>query len=159
MSYHNTKIVLPPQTLHTIPPSTSNPYGQYDLVIISPNRESNWPKNGLTGHSVAQLQMIFRFPRSDTFFTYVHHFNIVSHFNSTNVDPATGMHMLKQAARGNGQCIGEVIPHIRSPAHIIPIFGHEAHAGLTNLSSSELSNEFWLNKYWLKEFYYTLSPS
>lgn len=85
---------------------------------------------------------------------------MVSHSNPTNVDPATGMHMLKWAARGNGQCIGEVIPliHIYSPAHIIPNFGHEAHACLTNLSSYELSNEFWLNKYWSKEFYYALSP-
>lgn len=68
VSYHNADIVLPPQTLHAIPPSTVNLYGQYDLVIISPNRESSWPKDGLAGHSVAQLWMIFRFPRSDFFF-------------------------------------------------------------------------------------------
>jgi len=161
MSYHNAEIVQPPQTLHAIPSLTMNPYGQYDSVIISPNHESDWPKNGITGHSVAQLHMIFHFPHLDLFLAYVHHFNIVPHSDPTNIDPATGMHMLKWAARGNGQCVGEIIPliHVRSPAHIIPNFGRGAHSRLTKLSSYELSNEFWLNKYWLKEFYYVLSPS
>ena len=63
--------------------------------------------------------------------------------------------------RGNGQCIGEVIPLvcICSPAHLVPNFSHEAHSHLMSLSSYELSNEFWLNKYWLKDFYYTLSST
>ena len=38
-------------------------------------------------------------------------------------------------------------------------FGHEVHSRLTNLSSYEFSNEFWLNKFWSKELYYTLSSA
>jgi len=160
VSYHNSETVLPPQTLRAIPPSTANRFGRYDSVIISPGAQSDWPQNGLAGHSVAQLWMIFRDLRSDSFFAYVHHFKIVPQSNSTNINSATGMYMLKRAVRGNGERIGEVIPliRVRSLAHLIPNFGHEAHSRLTNLSSYELSSEFWLNKFWSKEFYHALSP-
>jgi len=75
------------------------------------------------------------------------------------LSPVTDMHSLKWVTRGTGRHIGKVIPviRIRSPAHIIPNFGHKAHPHLTISSSYELSNDFWLNKYWMKEFYYTLS--
>ena len=71
----------------------------------------------------------------------------------------TGMCLLKRSVRANGDRIGEVIPltFIRSPSHLIPNFGAEAHSRLNKLSSHELSTEFWLNKYWSKEFYYVLS--
>ena len=67
----------------------------------------------------------------------------------------TGMPLLKQVVRANGDCVGGVISitFIRSPAHLIPNFGSEAHPCLNKSSSYELSTEFWLNKYWLKEFY------
>jgi len=109
---------------------------------------------------VVQLQMIFHDLHSDSFFAYVHHFKIVPQSNSTNINSATGMYMLKWAVRGNGEHICEVIPliHIHSPAHLILNFGHKAHSCLTNLSSYELSSEFWLNKFWSKEFYHALSP-
>ncbi|KIM57136.1 hypothetical protein SCLCIDRAFT_131169 [Scleroderma citrinum Foug A] len=154
LSYHG-NIPLPPQSLLAIPPSTTNPYGRYDSVIISLNLQSDWPQNGLTGHSVSQLQMIFCLLRSDVFLAYIQHFHIS---NPTGVSPVTGMHMLRQAVRANGQRVGEVIPlgHIRSPAHLVPNFGSGAHSRLTNLNSYELRNEFHLNKYWLKEFYYML---
>jgi len=160
VSYHNSETVLLPQTLRAIPPSTANRFGRYDSVIISPGAQSDWPQNGLAGHSVAQLWMIFHDPCSDSFFAYVHHFKIVPQSNSTNINSATGMYMLKRAVRGNGERIGEVIPliHVHSPAHLIPNFGREAHSCLTNLSSYELSSEFWLNKFWSKEFYHALSP-
>lgn len=160
MSYHDNKILLSPQTLLAVPPSAAHSYGQYDSAIISPNLQSDWPRNGLAGHSVAQLRMIFRLPRSDFFLAYVQHFSIVPQSNPTNVSPVTGMHLLKRVVRGNGR-IGEVIPliRIRSPAHIIPNFGHKAHSRLTVASSYELSNDFWLNKYWTKELYYALSSS
>ena len=158
-SYHS-KALLSPQTLRAIPPSTANPYGQYDSIIISVDPQSHWPRDGLAGHSVSQLRMIFRLARSDLFLAYVQHFNIVPQSNPTNVSPVTGMHLLRRAMCGNGQRVGEVIPltDIRSPAHLVPNFGREAHSRLTRLNSNELSNEFWLNKYWTKEFYYALSP-
>ena len=160
LSYHN-EILLPPQTLCAILPSTTNPYGQYDSAIISPHPQSDWPKNGLVGHSVSQVRVVFRLLRLDLFLIYVQHFDIVHQPHPTNVSPVTGMHMLKRAVRGNGQRIGEVIPLvcIRSPAHLVPNFGCEAHSRLMSLSSYELSNEFWLNKYWSKEFYYALSSA
>ena len=113
------------------------------------------------GHSVTQLRIIFRVLRSDLFLAYVQHFDVVRQSNPANVSPVTGMHMLKRAVRGNGQRIGEVIPltRIRSPAHLVPNFGREAHSRLTNLSSYEFSNEFWLNKFWSKELYYALSSA
>ena len=53
-SYHS-KELEPPQMLHTNPPSTANPYSQYDLVIVSSQPDSNWPKHRLAGHSIVQL--------------------------------------------------------------------------------------------------------
>lgn len=160
-TYHDTKIVDSPQTLRAVPPTATNPYGQYDSVIISPQPESDWPKRGLEGHSVAQLRIIFRVLSTDLFLTYVQPFNVVPQGNPTNTSTLTGMHVLKRATRANGQRrIGEVVPLtlIRSPAHLIPLFGPEAHPRLTKSSSYELNTEFWLNKYWSKEFYYALSP-
>ncbi|KAI5994536.1 hypothetical protein EDC04DRAFT_2586229 [Pisolithus marmoratus] len=152
LSYHN-KTLLSPQTLHAILPSMAHPYGQYDSIITSIH-----PK---TGHSVSQLHLIFHLTRSDLFLTYVQHFNIVPQSNPSNVNPVTGMHLLRQAVQNNGQQVGEVIPLtlICSPAHLVPNFGRGAHPCLTCLSSYEFSNKFWLNKYWMKEFYYVLSPA
>ena len=153
MSYHN-RDLEPPQTLRATPPSVTNPHGQYDSVIVSTQPESDWPKSGLVGHVVIQLRIIFRPLHCDFFAAYV------QRFNAGSVSKVTGMHLLKRAVRANGDRIGEVIPmtFVRSPAHLIPHFGAEAHARLNKLSSHELSTEFWLNKYWSKEFYYALSP-
>ena len=129
-SYHD-KTLLAPQTLHAIPPSTANPHGQYDSVITSVHPQSDWPRNGLAGHCVSQLRMIFRLTRSDLFLAYVQHFNIVPQSNPVNINPATDMHLLRRVVRGNGQRVGEVI----------------------------LLTRIWLNKYWTKEFYYALSPA
>ena len=152
-SYHSEELE-PPQTLCASPPSAANPYGQYDSVIVNPQSDSDWPRHGLVGHSVVQLQMIFRPLRCNFFAAYVQRFNV------GNVNSATGMHLLKQVVRANGECIGEVIllTFIHSPVHLIPYFGIEAHSRLNKLSSYELSTEFWLNKYWSKELYYALSP-
>ena len=49
------------------------------------------------------------------------------------------------------------ITQVRSPAHLIPNFGNEAHSRLTQDNSYNVSSEFWLNKYWSKEFYFVLS--
>ncbi|KAI5996700.1 hypothetical protein EDD15DRAFT_2364796 [Pisolithus albus] len=153
LSYHS-KTLLLPQTLHAILPLTTNCYGHYDSAIISLDSQSDWPKSGLAGHLVSQPQMIFHISCSNSFLTYVQHFNIIP-----QPSPVTGMHMLKCVVRRNGQRVGEVISitHICSPAHIVPNFGHAAHPHLTRLSSYELSDEYWLNKYFSKEFYYVLS--
>ena len=158
LAYHDRKTPLAPQTLRAVPPSNTNRYGQHDAVIISPQLQSDWPKSGLKGHSVAQLRIIFRLIHSDLFLAYVQHFTVATH---SNPNPASGLHKLQRATRRNGERIGEVIllTQIRSSAHLIPNFGNEAHSRLTNLSSYELTNEFWLNKYWTKELYYTLSSS
>ncbi|KAI6010124.1 hypothetical protein EDC04DRAFT_2581204 [Pisolithus marmoratus] len=160
LSYHN-KTLLSPQTLHAIPPSMAHPHGQYNSIITNIHPESDWPGDGLAGHSVSQLCLIFHLTCSDLFLTYVQHFNIVPQSNPSNVNPATSMHLLRRAVRNNGQQVGEVIPLtlICSPAHLVPNFGRGAHPCLTCLSSYEFSNKFWLNKYWAKEFYYVLSPA
>ena len=159
-SYHDDKILEPPQTVCAIPPSAVNPYGQWDSVIISSHPMSDWPKHGLVGHSIAQLQIIFHLLHSDLFVVYVQHFHVTPQSNPANVSTVTGMHLLKRTIRANGRRIGEVIPLtlIPSPAHLIPHFGPKAHSCLTKLSSYELNTEFWLNKYWSKEFYFVLSP-
>ena len=152
MSYH-TRDLEPPQTLCAIPSSATNPYGEYDSVIVGDQPESGWLKCGLDRHGITQLWIIFRPLHCHVFTVYVQRFHIGS------VSMVTRMRLLKQSVRANGDHIGEVIPLtlICSPSHLIPNFGAEAHSHLNMLSSHELSTEFWLNKYWSKEFYYVLS--
>ena len=105
--------------------------------------------------------MIFRPLQSDFFLAYVHRFNVVPQQRMPDqVHPGTGMHLLQCAVRSDGSRIGGVIPitQVRSPAHLIPNFGNEAHSRLTRDNSYDVSSEFWLNKYWSKEFYFALSP-
>ena len=158
-SYHSKETLEAPQTLRSIPPSTTNPYGIYDSVIIGPSPESNWPRSGLDGHSVAQLQLIFRVLGLNTYAAYVQCFAVVPQSGPNNTCTTTGMHVLKRATRANGERVGEVIPltHIQSPAHLIPQFGREAHPRLTKSNCYKLNNDFWLNKYWSKESFYVLS--
>jgi len=104
--------------------------------------------------------MIFRPLHSDYFLAYVHRLNVVPQRGTPNhVHPGTGMHLLRRAVRSDGSRIGDVIPisQVRSPAHLIPNFGKEAHPRLTRENSYDVSSEFWLNKYWSKEFYFALS--
>ena len=158
LAYHDRKTPLVPQMLRAVPPSNTHPYGQYDMAIISPQLQSDWLKSGLRGHLVAQLQIIFHLTHSDLFLIYVQHFTIAAH---SNPSPVTGMHKLQWATRRNGKHICGVIllTQIWSLAHLILNFSNEAHSHLMNLSSYELTNEFWLNKYWTKELYYALSSS
>ena len=134
MSYH-TGDLEPPQTLCAIPSSATNPYGEYNLVIVGDQPESDWPKCGLDGHGVAQLWIIFWPLHCYVFTVYVQHFHIGS------VSTVTGICLLKWSVRVNGNHIGEVIPltFICSPSHLIPNFGAEAHSYLNKLSSYELS--------------------
>jgi hypothetical protein len=112
------------------------------------------------GHSVGQLRLIFRPLNTQYFAAYVQRFNIVpQHGTTDNIHRGTGMHLLRRAVRSNSSRIGEVIPvtQIRSPAHLIPNFGKEAHPRLTCANSCEVCEEYWLNKYWSKESYFSLS--
>ena len=113
-----------------------------------------------TGHTITQLRMIFCPLQSEYYLAYVHPFNVVPQQGAPNhIHPGTGMHLLRRAVRSNGSRVGEVIPimQVRSPAHLIPNFGKEAHPRLTRENSYDVSSEFWLNKYWTKEFYFALS--
>lgn len=69
------------------------------------------------------------------------------------------MHLIKRATRSNNERIGYIIPltMIKSPVHLIPRFGKEAHSRLTQQNSYELTNDFWVNKYWNKESFYALN--
>ena len=109
-SYHNKATLEAPQTLRSIPLSTTNPYRLYDSVIISPLPESDWPRSGLTGHSVVQLRLIFRVLGSDIFAAYVQPFNVAPRSGPNNTCAVTGMHILKRATWANGDQVGKVIP-------------------------------------------------
>ncbi|KAI5980659.1 hypothetical protein EDD15DRAFT_2187253 [Pisolithus albus] len=159
--YHKAQNVDAPQTLRVLPPSSDHPHGLYDTVILSPGPDSDWPRRGIEGHVVAQLRLIFRLLDTDYFATYVQRFDVVTQpANSGNVHPVTGMYLLRRAMKSSVERLGSVVPisHIRSPVHLIPKFGKEAHSHLTRESSCEFSSDFWLNKYWSKELYHTLSP-
>ncbi|KAI5981814.1 hypothetical protein EDD15DRAFT_2379006 [Pisolithus albus] len=161
-SYHDRSSLESPQSLLASPPSAYLPSGRYDFAVISQADESDWPSNGLRGHAIAQLRLIFRLYRSDTFLTYIQCFNATFPSSSSyTTDAAAGMHVLKRTIWSDGARVGKVIPlhHIRSPAHVIPRFGKEANPRLTRHNCYELSNDFWLNKYWNKEFFYALSLS
>ena len=111
----------------------------------------------MVGHFVVQLRLIFHLMKTDYFVAYIQHFNV----NASNAHlGATGMHSLRWAINLNGSRIGDAVPvsRIRSATHLILDFGKEAHPRLTQGSSYELSDNFWLNKYWMKELYYTLCP-
>ncbi|KIM59471.1 hypothetical protein SCLCIDRAFT_126081, partial [Scleroderma citrinum Foug A] len=141
------------------PSSMELPCSWYDFAIISQTNKSDWPSNGLRGHAVVQICLIFCLLHSNTFLAYIYHFkDSLPPSRSTNND-AAGLHILKRAIRSDGTHVGDVIPllHLRSPAHVIPCFGKEANPRLTCHTAYELSNEFWLNKYWNKEFFYALS--
>ena len=61
--------------------------------------------------------------------------------NRQNVEPTSGMHILKHAKWHDGTILGDVVPlaHVRA------------------LTSLEHSLEFWLNKYINKETFYALN--
>ena len=53
--YHSGGKVDAPQTLKALPPSTKNPHGLYDAIIVSPNTESDWPLQGLEGMTTSHV--------------------------------------------------------------------------------------------------------
>ncbi|KAI6161679.1 hypothetical protein EDD17DRAFT_1480559 [Pisolithus thermaeus] len=159
--YHKAQDIDALQTLRALPPSGDHPHGLYDMVILSPSPDSDWPQQGIEGHVVAQLRLIFHPLDTDYFATYIQCFYVIMQLgNLGNVHPITGMHLLRRAMKSSVERLRSVVPisHICSPIHLIPEFDKEAHSCLTRESSCEFSNDFWLNKYWSKELYHTLSP-
>ncbi|KAF8546317.1 hypothetical protein OG21DRAFT_1427336, partial [Imleria badia] len=156
-TYHDPRSFEPPQSLVASPPSTRFLGARYDCAIVSPSDESDWPSNGLRGHAVVQIRLIFHLLHSQTFLAYIQRFNATSPPSSNTTDSAAGMHILRRVVR-NGIQVGDIIPlhHIRFPAHLIPCFGKEVNLCLTRHTCYDLSNEFWLNKYWNKELFFCI---
>ncbi|KAG1904224.1 uncharacterized protein F5891DRAFT_1126636 [Suillus fuscotomentosus] len=162
MEFHDTTNVRPAQTLNCIPPSDIWTFGWYDTVIVNNEDGHSWPADGLRGHVIAQIRLIFRPIRKmdtqgawkDRFLTYVQHFN-----NSAEREPAMHLHLLKRVKRSNGTRIGDVIPvtQLRAPVNVVPRFGASADSRLTQYNGMEHALEFWLNKYWDKNTFYPLS--
>lgn len=94
------------------------------------------------------------------FLIYARRFDVVPQQRS-QVDPVTGLCVLKQAKRASGMLLGDIFPldQIRSYAHLVPRFGRTADPRLTSSNSSHFTQSFWLNSYFDKEFYYALSLS
>jgi hypothetical protein len=49
MQYYNKHTPDAPQTLRALPPSSSNPHGLHDAVIINTDPDIDWPRRGLEG--------------------------------------------------------------------------------------------------------------
>lgn len=125
----------------------------------------------MPGHHVAQLRLIFRtvphrraplHPCSSLFLCYAQRFDIIPQLNRgslTQLEPTSGMHILKRAKRHDGTTLGDVVPlvNVRALVSLIPRFGKVAEKRLTKESSLEHSLEFRLNKYINKEFFYALN--
>lgn len=92
------------------------------------------------------------------FLVYARRFDVVPQHRS-QVDPATGLHVLKRATRTSGEALGDIFPldQIRSYAHLVPRFGGTADVRLTSTNSLCSTQSFWLNSYFDKEFYYAIS--
>ncbi|KAF8440236.1 hypothetical protein L210DRAFT_3503952 [Boletus edulis BED1] len=77
--YHDKKRVDTPQTLRAYPPSPNCPHGFYDAAILSLGSDSHWLQQGIEGHFVAQLRLLFHPINTDSQYlaAYVQRFNIV----------------------------------------------------------------------------------
>ncbi|KAI6036761.1 hypothetical protein PISMIDRAFT_97607 [Pisolithus microcarpus 441] len=109
--YHNPRNVKPAQTMNAAPLSKEHPHGLYDSAVFSPAADSNWPDQGLNGHMVVQLQLVFCILGLEEFLAYVQCFHITSSPTGHTTDAAAaGLHVLKHAMRSNGEHIGGIIP-------------------------------------------------
>ena len=48
-SYHPPNLVLPPQTINALPPSSPWPFGRSDVVLLNMDHDKVWPYSGLKG--------------------------------------------------------------------------------------------------------------
>ncbi|KAF8440245.1 hypothetical protein L210DRAFT_3503959 [Boletus edulis BED1] len=118
-SFHADSVFGPTLTVNTSPSSGPWKYGRYNVAVFAMDESQIWPRSGLTGHIVAQAQMIFHpIPPNGThptwvswYLTYMQLFDIQ---HNSGVDPTTHMHILKY--------------HIRSYVHIVPKFGKKANS-------------------------------
>jgi hypothetical protein len=120
----------------------------------------------LVGHAPVEICIIMCLlpPRGHSivwdqrFLVYARRLDVIPQQRS-QVDPATGLRVLKRATRASGMLLGDVFPldQIRSYAHLVPRFGKTADPRLTGTNSSQFAQSFWLNSYFDKEFYYAVS--
>ncbi|KAG0705579.1 hypothetical protein DFH29DRAFT_980830 [Suillus ampliporus] len=131
-----------------------------DVAIVNVDSVYDWPKSGLKGHAVCELQLIVRpIPRRgshitwrDKYLCYVHSFKIGA------VDPVTQMHTLTRAKHANGTLVGDVVPltQLQAFVNIIPRLGTAVDPRLTKATSAHYHSSFYLNKYFDKQIYDTL---
>ncbi|KAG2130225.1 hypothetical protein DEU56DRAFT_872344 [Suillus clintonianus] len=163
VSFYDASIILPAQTVHAFPPSPGSgwPKGRRDAVLVNIDRAYDWPKSGLTGHRVCELQLIMRpVPRRGSRITWRDQYLCyVRSFKTGAVDPVTEMHVLKRCKHANGAPVGDIVPLSQLCAfiHIIPQLGHAADARLTKANSAHYHSSFFLNKYFDKQIYAALS--
>ncbi|KAF8419490.1 hypothetical protein L210DRAFT_3366672, partial [Boletus edulis BED1] len=164
--HHDRTSVGPVFTINAHPANHAWEYGRRDAAILHIDGRHEWPSSGLTGHAIVEICLIMRplSPRGckitwdERFLVYARRFDVAPQQRS-QVDPATGLHVLKRATRASGALLGDVFPldQIRSYAHLVPRFGRAADPRLTSSNSSHFSQSFWLNSYFDKEFYYAIS--
>ncbi|KAG1720428.1 hypothetical protein EDD22DRAFT_730925, partial [Suillus occidentalis] len=163
VSFYDASVVLPAQTVHASPPSPASgwPKDRRDAVLVNIDRAYEWPKSGLMGHRVCELQLIMRpvpwrgsrLTWRDQYLCYVRSFKMGA------VDPVTGMHVLKCAKYANSTPVGDIVPlsQLHAFIHLIPQLGHPADAWLTKANSTHYHSSFFLNKYFDKQIYAALS--
>ncbi|KIJ63226.1 hypothetical protein HYDPIDRAFT_66475, partial [Hydnomerulius pinastri MD-312] len=166
-SFHDSKILLPLQTVNAMPPDKQWPHGRHDAVLVCTDQDQQWPKSGLEGHKVAELQLVLR-PLSpgrtaslwnDRFLAYVQRFDFVPQPNGGYLDRDTQLPVIRRVVRSNGRTLGDIIPlsQIRELVNIIPHFGAHAESQFTKSNSAHYSTTFFLNNYFTKDQYYALS--
>ncbi|KIK33927.1 hypothetical protein CY34DRAFT_26962 [Suillus luteus UH-Slu-Lm8-n1] len=123
ISYHDSSVALPAQTLHASPSSPEWLKGRRDAVLVNIDGQYEWPQSGL----------------KDQYLCYVHNMKIGA------VDPVTGMHVVKRAKHANGSPVGDIVPlqQVRSFINLIPQFGAAVDARLTKVTSSHYSSSFF----------------
>jgi hypothetical protein len=184
-TYHDSKHVLPAQTLNACPPSEAWPLGRFDTAIANMSRDITWPERTLRGavlvliqlfeayqpigHCVVQVRLVMhpvlpagfsRFAGLDQFLTYVQRFDIVPQPGSITDqhDRVTQMFVLKRSLRSDRSRLGDIVPlsQLRAPVDVVPRFSGPADNRLSKVNTLEYSSEFLLNKYFDKDTFYSL---
>ncbi|KAG2158271.1 uncharacterized protein EDB93DRAFT_1238045 [Suillus bovinus] len=146
-SFHDSSIILPAQTVHASPLGPGWPKGRRDFVLVNIDGVAEWPKSGLTGHTICELYLIVRpiarrgsrIKWRDQYLCYVQCLSIGP------IDPATGMHTLKHTKHADGSPVGNFI--LLNQLHAF------TNAQLMKATSLHYSHSFFLNKYFDKEIY------
>ncbi|KAJ7725009.1 hypothetical protein DFH07DRAFT_871814 [Mycena maculata] len=173
-AFHDSNKILIPETINTDPPDNNWICGRADPVLVNSDSEVKWPQNGLEGHTICQLRMIFRVvpwrdsqPVSGTsrFLAYVQRFDVVNQTDpATNMsgpipEPASGMYHLKRARRSDQSIMGDIVllDRLRARIELTPRFGKAADRRLTKETSLDYCDDFWLSKWFTKELFFALS--